>query len=110
MKINKELMKGSTVVLILTMLSKQDMYGYEIIKVIEQHSEGIFSLNEGTIYPILHMLENDGMLESYWSDGNGERKRKFYKIIVKGKEELKQKREEWIVFRSAIDRVLGNPL
>jgi PadR family transcriptional regulator PadR len=110
MKVNKELLKGSTVVLILNMLNKKPMYGYEIIKIIDQSSQGVFSLNEGTIYPILHTLEHEGMLESYWGEGNGERKRKFYNITTKGQEQLQQKSEEWVAFRTAIDRVLGSTL
>lgn len=110
MKINKELIKGSTVILILSLLENNSMYGYEMIKEIEKKSNGVFMFKEGTLYPILHTLESDGMVESFWSDGEGNRKRKYYKITDKGKRNLKEKREEWNIFRSAVDQVLRGTL
>ena len=75
MKISKELAKGSTGLLVLSVISKTDMYGYQIIKTLEVMSENVFSLNEGTLYPILHSLEKEGSLKSYWCEAEG-RKRK----------------------------------
>lgn len=83
MKISKELAKGSTGLLVLSVISKTDMYGYQIIKTLEVMSENVFSLNEGTLYPILHSLEKEGSLESYWCEAEG-RKRKYYKITESG--------------------------
>lgn len=57
MKISKELIKGSTVMLVMSVLKKNDMYGYKIIKELELQSESVFELKEGTLYPILHALE-----------------------------------------------------
>lgn len=106
MNVNKELMKGSTVILILALLDKKEMYGYEMTKEIEKKSDGIFTFKEGTLYPILHMLESDKMVESYWSEHEG-RRRKYYRITDQGKLMLKDKKREWNLFRSAVDRVLG---
>ncbi|NOV00730.1 PadR family transcriptional regulator [Paenibacillus planticolens] len=106
MKINKELMKGSTVILILTLLNRKDMYGYEMTKEMETHTEGVFTLKEGTLYPILHMLESEKYVEAYWDEHEG-RKRKYYRITKMGKDELHLKREEWSLFRNTVDRVLG---
>ena len=106
MKINKELMKGSTVILILTLLSRKEMYGYEMVKEIEGRSSGLFTLKEGTLYPILHTLEVDLMVESYWSDEGG-RKRKYYRITDKGRRQLEEKKKEWTLFRSTLDHVIG---
>lgn len=110
MKIDKELVKGSTVILILTLLNKEDMYGYQLIKEIEKSSEGIFNLKEGTLYPILHSLEREGMVESFWSQKEGLRKRKYYRLLDKGKNLFKEKKAEWITFRTAVDQVLGEGL
>ncbi|GIO09858.1 PadR family transcriptional regulator [Brevibacillus reuszeri] len=107
MKINKELMKGSTVILILTLLEQKPMYGYEMSKAMEKNSNGVLSLKEGTLYPILHTLESDGMVHSYWSEGEGERKRKYYEITPEGKKYLQDKKQEWVTFRTAVDHVLG---
>ncbi|AQY51690.1 PadR family transcriptional regulator [Listeria weihenstephanensis] len=106
MKISKELLKGSTTTLILSLLNSKPMYGYEIIKELEMKSEGIFSLKEGTIYPILHTLEDKGFIISYWGEGQGKRKRKYYNINEKGKEFIQEKKEEWSIFKTAVDEVL----
>ncbi|KKO54850.1 PadR family transcriptional regulator [Paenibacillus sp. DMB20] len=106
MPINKELLKGSTVILLLTVLSRKEMYGYELIKEIERRSDGVFMMKEGTLYPILHTLEGEGWLEAYWSQHDG-RKRKYYRITDKGRQQLKEKTNEWRLFRTAVDTVIG---
>ncbi|QRG68851.1 PadR family transcriptional regulator [Brevibacillus choshinensis] len=106
MKINKELMKGSTVILILNLLDRKEMYGYEMTKEIEKHSNGIFTFKEGTLYPILHALESERYVEAYWNETDG-RKRKYYRITPEGRAQLKEKKQEWNVFRDAVDSVLG---
>jgi PadR family transcriptional regulator, regulatory protein PadR len=111
MGINKELMKGSTIILVLMVLGRREMYGYELIKEIERTSEGVFHLKEGTLYPILHSLEAEGDVESSWVGAEGSRQRKYYRITKQGKAALKEKRAEWTTFRSAVDKVLfGNKL
>lgn len=106
MKINKELLKGSTTVLILSLLNKKDMYGYEMIKEIETKSKNIFSFKEGTLYPILHNLENENYIESYWDSSQGSRKRKYYKITAIGKKLLSEKEKEWKLFSTTVNSVL----
>ncbi|MEH7492704.1 PadR family transcriptional regulator [Neobacillus niacini] len=107
MKISKELLKGSTSTLILSLLNSKPMYGYEIIKELEMKSDGIFSFKEGKIYPILHTLEDNGLIVAYWGEGNGNRKRKYYEINDKGKEFIQMKKEEWSFFKNAVDGVLN---
>lgn len=106
MKINKELLKGSTTMLILEMLKNQNMYGYEMIKKLSEKSENIFELKEGTLYPILHTLEEDNLITSYWDETTA-KKRKYYAITEKGKKNLKDKKEEWKIFSNGINRVIG---
>ncbi|MGG7163265.1 PadR family transcriptional regulator [Clostridium ihumii] len=106
MAINKELMKGSTSILILSLLNRKDMYGYEMIKEIELRSKGVFSFKEGTLYPILHALEKESFIESYWELSEGGRKRKYYKITDEGKTSLKEKENEWKLFSSTVNGVL----
>ena len=106
MKINKELTKGSTAMLVLSVISKRDMYGYQIIKVIGINSDSVFEMNEGTLYPILHALEADKCLESYWCEAEG-RRRKYYKITDKGLKQLAEKEKEWKEFSTAVGKVLG---
>lgn len=106
MKIDKELMKGSTTLLILNLLEKENLYGYQLIKKLSEESENIFNLKEGTLYPILHGLEEKGFISSYWDDTTG-KKRKYYSITKQGKKQLKESKEEWKVFSSAVNKVIG---
>mgnify|MGYP003804480245 CR=1 FL=1 len=107
MKISKELINGSTSTLVLSLLEEKSMYGYELIKEIDKKSNGIFEFKEGTLYPLLHSLESNGYLESYWDNRDGGRKRKYYSITDKGKKELADKKEEWEVFSKTINKIIG---
>jgi DNA-binding PadR family transcriptional regulator len=107
MSINKELLKGSTVIVILALVDRQPMYGYEMMAEIERTSGGIFHFKEGTLYPILHALESEGYVESYWSDETGARRRKYYRITADGRSHLEARRTEWTLFRTTVDRVIG---
>ncbi|AFS79513.1 transcriptional regulator, PadR family [Gottschalkia acidurici 9a] len=104
---NKALLKGSTIMLVLNLLSTSDMYGYQMIKELEKRSDSTFTLKEGTLYPILHELESKGMIKSYWEDTESTRKRKYYNITTNGKKMLSQKQKEWKVYSNAIDKVMG---
>jgi len=106
LKIDKELMKGSTTLLILNLLDKENLYGYQLIKKLSEESENIFNLKEGTLYPILHGLEEKGFISSYWDATSG-KKRKYYSITKQGKKQLKESKEEWKVFSSAVNKVIG---
>lgn len=107
MKIDKSLITGSTTMLILTLLDDGDKYGYEMIKELEDRSDNTFALKEGTLYPILHSLENDSMVESYTAETDNGRKRKYYRITVKGQKHLADKKKEWQFFTSKVNKVLG---
>lgn len=105
MQINKELLKGSTVILILSLLKRKDMYGYEIIKELEVRSSGLFNFKEGTLYPLLHTLEKNELVSSFWSEGSNTRKRKYYKITTKGSNQLREKSDEWKLFSSTVNKI-----
>lgn len=106
MKISKELITGSTPIMILSIIEKEDLYGYMIVKELEKRSENTFSLKEGTLYPILHSLEKEGYAESYWNKEEG-RKRKYYHITKKGKHALADKKAEFEQFTVAVTKVLN---
>ena len=107
MNVKKELTKGSSALLVLSVLEKEDMYGYRIIKEIEMRSECVFTLKEGTLYPILHAFEKDGYVESYWEGKEGERRRKYYHLTKKGAKVLQDNKQEWASYSRAISKVLG---
>lgn len=106
MKINKELLKGSTTMLVLNLLVEENMYGYQMIKALSKKSQNIFELKEGTLYPILHSLEEKKLINSYWDEVAG-KKRKYYSITKEGKSYLKDRKEEWKIFSNGINSVLG---
>lgn len=106
MKFNRGLIGGSTDLLILFLIYNRDMYGYEIIQELELRSEGAFLFKEGTLYPILHRLEEDKYLKSYQKKGERGRARKYYKLTAEGKEFLKNEYELWQDFVGAVDKVL----
>lgn len=107
MKIDKGLIGGSTVLLVLTLLDESDKYGYEIIKELEQRSDKTFQFKEGTLYPVLHKLENDGFVTSYMEKAESGRERKYYQITKKGKKQLTEEQEKWKVFSLSVNKIIG---
>lgn len=106
MKYSKELLKGSTSTLVLSVLKNKDLYGYKIIRELEIRSENAFEMSEGTLYPILHALEKEKFLEAYWKEIDG-RQRKYYHITKKGLNELEVKANEFQSFSNAVNKVLN---
>lgn len=106
-KIDKGLISGSTTMLILSLLETGDKYGYEMIKELELRSDKAFELKEGTLYPILHGLENDGMIRSYSAQAPSGRERKYYQLTRRGILLLKDKKAEWELFAQMVNRVIG---
>ncbi|AIQ47043.1 DNA-binding protein [Paenibacillus sp. FSL R7-0273] len=106
MKVGKEMLKGSTGTLVLTLLQDKPHYGYELIKELERRSQGVFELKEGTLYPILHAMESERWVEAYWEEVEG-RSRKYYRILDAGRQKLAEKKAEWHLFKGAVDGVLG---
>ena len=92
--------------MILNLLEEENMYGYQMIKRLSEKSENVFELKEGTLYPILHSLEEKDLITSYWDESTA-KKRKYYAITDKGKKQLKEKKEEWKIFSNGINKVIG---
>ena len=105
MAVDKSLISGSTAMLILRLLEEKDMYGYEMIETLEKKSNNIFQLKAGTLYPLLHSLEEKGCLTVYEDFVNG-KTRKYYSLTKEGKKYLKQKKEEWKEYSDAVASVL----
>ena len=95
--------------LVLSILQEQNMYGYQMIKELKAKSQNVFEFQEGTLYPILHSLEEKNYITSYW-DESGAKKRKYYSITKEGKKHLKDKKEEWTIFSTGVNQVVGGVL
>lgn len=106
MNIDAQMLKGSVSLMVLDLVATRDMYGYQIIHELETRSDKTFLLKEGTLYPVLHSLEEQGLLSSYWVAPKNGRKRKYYNVTDKGKGELAFKKQQWQDFSRAVDRVL----
>ena len=104
---DKSILSGNTTMLVLKLLENRDMYGYQIIEELSQKSKELFQLKTGTLYPLLHGLENDGIVVSYDESADTGRIRKYYKITSKGKGLLAKKEQEWQEYTSAVGRVLS---
>ena len=104
----RELLKGSTDSLLLALVSERPMYGYEILREVERRSEGYFNMKEGTLYPALHRLERDGLVEGLWRTATGGQRRRYYAISRHGLQRLEQRRSEWRSFSRAVDMVIAN--
>lgn len=102
---DKELMKGSIEILILSVISRQDTYGYEIIQHLKRNSGDNYSMSEGTLYPALKRLEGKGYLQSYWGESEEGGRRKFYRFTEKGHTQLKHKLQEWKTITKLIGTV-----
>lgn len=103
---NKELLKGNTETLLLSLLTDESMYGYRIVKEIESRSRGYFRFKEGTLYPALHRLEKAGLVEGTWREAVSGQPRRYYHITAKGRRVLEERMSEWQRFSSAVNSIM----
>lgn len=107
MKIEKSLLSGSTPLLVLSLLKDGDKYGYEMIEELAKRSDDTFLLKEGTLYPLLHTLEKEGLVKSYNKTTPSGRERKYYRLTPAGGERLSYKEQEWKLFSEKVNAVIG---
>ena len=107
-KYDSDLLRGNTEILLLFLINEQGTaYGYRLIKEIEKRSNGFFQFKEGTVYPALRKLENDGLLRGTWDELPNGQQRRYYSITEAGREVLQQKVKMWKNFRSAIELIIN---
>ncbi|MCI8429935.1 MAG: helix-turn-helix transcriptional regulator [Lachnospiraceae bacterium] len=106
MAIDKSLVSGSMAMMILKLLSEKDMYGYEMIDTLRKRSENVFELKAGTLYPLLHGLEDKQYLVSYEQEATG-KVRKYYRITKDGRRYLEEKKSQWQEYSRAVMSVLA---
>ncbi|MBI4336445.1 MAG: helix-turn-helix transcriptional regulator [Chloroflexi bacterium] len=102
----RELLKGSTETLLLSLLTREPMYGYQIVKEMEKRSSGYFRLPEGTLYPALHRMMKDGLVEGRWSTAPSGQLRRYYHITADGQKALADMQQEWAAFARAVSLVV----
>jgi DNA-binding PadR family transcriptional regulator len=95
MDLNKDLIAASSTPIVLSILSEGDSYGYAIIKRVQELSGGQMAWTDGMLYPVLHRLERLGYVKARWQEADSGRRRKYYRITPRGKDQLAEEREQW---------------
>jgi PadR family transcriptional regulator PadR len=110
MQVSQELIKGTVVPVVLALLKDGARYGYEMCQAVEARTNGALRWSEGTLYPVLHKLEADGLVRAQWRDAGaaeGGRRRRYYALTGAGRRELKRRSAEWKTFADAVGHMLG---
>lgn len=102
-----ELKKGTTPLLILSLLEAEPRHGYELSKLIESQSGGVVRVHAASLYPLLYRLEKQKWIEGRWVERNGQRRRRFYQLTPAGQRQLALQRESWSEFARAVSLVAG---
>jgi len=106
MKFRKELVGGTTATLILSVLNNGSAHGYEIVRRINELSDGIFEWQEGTIYPALHKLETRELIRGEWVEASSGKMRRVYCLTNDGKRALMSDAKEWSIYSKAVESIL----
>lgn len=103
----RELKKGSTELLILSLLDERSRYGYEIGKRIELRSGGRLTFRIGSLYPMLSRLEARGLITGRWVEKAREPRRRYYRLTAAGRRVLREQRSLWKEFIASVNRIAG---
>jgi PadR family transcriptional regulator, regulatory protein PadR len=106
----QQVRKGSTPLLILSILSQRPLHGYAIMRELETQSQGYFSMNAALLYPTLHQMEQEGLVQAIWETGAGQRRRRIYTITPAGHQRLAQSRSEWRYFFDRLFQMMDRPV
>jgi len=109
-QVSGEMVQGTLDMLILRTLVMGPAHGHTIAHVIEHTSENVLEVEQGSLYPALHRLEDRGWLVSYWGTSENNRKAKFYKLTAAGRKQLVAEASRWVQMVEAIGRVMGESL
>lgn len=105
-KLNPELMRGSLDLMVLSVLAEGSKYGYRIAQSLRESSRGLVDVKAGTLYPLLHRMEDDGLIKARWDDSTG-RRRKWYQLTALGRRRLRQQATEWHRYAECLTRILA---
>ena len=105
--LDSELKKGTTPLLILSLLEHEPRHGYELSKLIEMRSRGVVRVHAASLYPLLYRLEKRRWIEGRWVEKAGERRRRYYRLTAEGARQLAAQRRTWMEFARAIAQVAG---
>ena len=106
MKLDKSLVSGSMGLLVMKLLEGGDMYGYQMIEELKQRSDQTFHLKAGSLYPLLHKLEEQGYVSAYEQNAKAGKPRRYYHLTRQGHKALQEKETSWNTYVDAVNRVL----
>jgi len=102
-----DLLQGTLDLLILKTLELEPMHGWGITLRIQQLSESVLQVNQGSLYPALHRLEEQGWISAEWKASENNRQAKYYKLTAKGRKQLTAEKENWLRLSGAVARIVG---
>ena len=105
-RFSSDLVRSSTDLVLLTLLTQRPMYGYEILTTLQDHGNGQFRFKHGTLYPLLYRLEREGWIEARWEDPPEGKPRKVYRVTRDGRREQKARTAEWLAFTDSVKAIL----
>ena len=103
--LTKELVAASTVPLVLSVLTRGESYGYELIQQVRELSGGRIEWTEGMLYPVLHWMEDEGLIESEWREAETGRKRKYYRLRQQGRKALQDEQQQWLTVHETLTKL-----
>ena len=103
--LSKELVAASTVPLVLSVLGQGENYGYALIQRVRELSDGRIEWTEGMLYPVLHWMEKEKLIEAEWREAETGRKRKYYRLRGEGRNALETEREQWLTVHQTLTRL-----
>jgi len=108
--IPKVLVAASVRPIMLSILDRGESYGYQIIQLVKDYSEGKLKWTDGTLYPVLHRLESEGLIASTWRQSDKGRRRKYYAITSAGKRTLETEKQNWLSVHAILIKLWGPSL
>jgi DNA-binding PadR family transcriptional regulator len=103
--LSKELVAASTVPLVLSVLTEGESYGYALIQRVRELSAGKIEWTEGMLYPVLHWMEDEALIESEWREAESGRKRKYYRLRKEGRKALREEKERWMSVHETLKKL-----
>ena len=103
--LTKELVAASTVPLVLSVLTEGENYGYALIQRVRELSGGKIEWTEGMLYPVLHWMEKEDLIESEWREADSGRKRKYYRLCKRGRKALQEEKEQWLSVHTTLTKL-----
>jgi PadR family transcriptional regulator PadR len=105
MRIEKELMRGAGPAAVMMLLEGGEKYGYELVQLMDRHSDGVLTMGQSTLYPLLYNLQAKGLVASRMDASDSGRPRKYYRLTRKGKQQLARHRKQWEALSAAMRKL-----